>query len=118
VPKNYKRADRMGKLMLETISEIVRQMSENETEFITVNDVKLTDDLLSCRVFYSVLGSDEDKEKAKKFFNKNAKEIRYRLSSSIDLRRTPSLSFDYDFTNERASKIYDILEKIENEQQS
>jgi ribosome-binding factor A len=77
--------------------------------------VKLTDDLLSCRVFYSVFGSEDDKDKAGRILKDNTKEIRHQLALRLNLRRTPSIEFVYDNTNETASKVYDILKKIENE---
>ncbi|MDR3112625.1 MAG: 30S ribosome-binding factor RbfA [Elusimicrobiota bacterium] len=115
MPNPYKRADRVGELILENVSEIVRRLSNLNSGLITVMSVKISDDLLSCRVFYSVLGSHDAKNKAEVFFEENAKEIRHQIAAKLDLRRVPSFTFTYDDTNEKASKIYDILKKIENE---
>ena len=41
--------------------------------------------------------------------------IRYQLAQTVDLRRTPTIDFKYDDSSEKAAKVFEILEKIENE---
>ena len=114
MPNTYKRSDRVGTLIFENVSELVREIKDF-TGLVSVMKVKLTDDLLSARIFYSVLGSDADKENAKKVLKDSVKDIRHQLAQKLNLRRTPTLFFEYDDTNENADKIFDLLKKIENE---
>ena len=114
MPLSYKRSTRVGELIQQTVSEVVREMRDLDSGLVTVMGVKLTDDLLSCRVFYSVFGTEEDKAKAAETLNKNTKEVRHQLAMRLNLRRTPTLVFEYDDTNEHASNVFDILKKIEN----
>jgi ribosome-binding factor A len=88
-------------------------MKDLDAGFVTVIGANLTDDLLNCKIYYSVLGSEEDKKKIAGVLKKGAKQVRYKLALRLDLRRTPTISFVYDDTNERAAKVFDILQKIE-----
>lgn len=112
---SYKRSVRVGELIQQTVSSIVREMKDLDEGVVTVMDVNLTAYLLSCKIYYSVLGSEENKKKADIVLKKNTKEVRHQLALRLNLRRTPAISFIYDNTNEKATKVFDMLEKIEEE---
>lgn len=118
MPSSYKRSTRVGELIQQSISEIIREIRELNVGLVTIMGVKLTDDLQNCRVFYSVFGSEEDKANAEKILKDKTKEIRHELALKLNLRRTPTIVFEYDDTNENASKVFDILKKIEEEKES
>lgn len=113
--KAYKRATRVAQLIQKEVAEILRDIKELNKGLVTVTQVKLTDDLLTCRIFYSVIGSNADKENAKTILNEKLKEIRYQLAQNMDLRRVPTIDFKYDDSSEKAAKVFEILEQIENE---
>ncbi|MDR2399956.1 MAG: 30S ribosome-binding factor RbfA [Endomicrobium sp.] len=113
MPLSYKRSVRVGELIQQVVSEIVRELRDLDSGLVTIMGVKLTDDLLSCRIYYSVFGSKEDK--AQNVLKKNTKEIRHKLAMRLNLRRTPEIIFVYDNTNENAAKVFDLLKKIEKE---
>jgi ribosome-binding factor A len=115
MPLSYKRSIRVGELIQQTVSEIVREIRDLDAGLVTVMGVKLNDDLLSCRIYYSVFGSDEDKKKVGIVLKRNTKEIRHQLATRLNLRRTPEIVFIYDNTNENADKVFSLLKKIEEE---
>ncbi len=112
--KAYKRATRVAELIQKNIAEILRDIKEL-TGLVTVTSVRLTDDLQTCRIFYSVIGTDNDKKNAEKVLNENLKLIRYNLAQNMELRRTPTIDFKYDDSGEKAERIFEILDKIEHE---
>jgi ribosome-binding factor A len=113
----YKRSVRIGELIQQVVSRIVRDILEclDIGCFVTIMGVKLTDDLLSCKIYYSMLGSGKDKKKISEILIKNTKEVRHQLALSLNLRHTPAISFIYDGTTESAARIFGILKKIEEE---
>lgn len=115
MPASYKRSTRVGVLIQHEISSILRDIRDLNAGLVTVTGVKLTEDLLACKVFYSVFGTEEDKSAAERLLKINTKEIRHQLALRLNLRRTPTLEFVYDDSNEKASKVFDILKKIEEE---
>ncbi|MDR3307136.1 MAG: 30S ribosome-binding factor RbfA [Endomicrobium sp.] len=115
MPLSYKRSVRIGELIQQTVSEIVRELKDLDAGLVTITGVKLTDDLLSCRIYYSVFGSDEDKKKSNAGLKKNIKGIRHQLAMRLNLRRTPEIVFVYDDANESADKVFNLLKKIQEE---
>jgi ribosome-binding factor A len=115
MPLSYKRSIRVRELIQQTVSEIVREIRDLDAGLVTVMGVKLSDDLLSCRIYYSVFGSDKDKKKVGIVLKRNTKEIRHQLATRLNLRRTPEIVFIYDDSNENADKVFSLLKKIEEE---
>jgi ribosome-binding factor A len=115
MPLSYKRSVRVSELIQQNVSLIVKKMKDLDVGLVTIMSVSLTDDLLNCKIYYSVLGSEEDKKKIAGVLKKSTKQVRHKLALRLDLRRTPTISFVYDNTNERATKVFDILQKIEEE---
>ena len=75
----------------------------------------MTPDLKFAKVFVSVLGNDEDKEKTKKGLTSAASHIRSLLAKSLNLRNTPELTFFIDDSIEygvnMSKKIDELIEK-------
>jgi len=78
----------------------------------SVLDVEVAHDNSFAKVFYSVFGSDEQKEKTIEIIEKNTSKIRYEIGKRIRLRLTPELRFVYDNSIERGSKVNELIEKI------
>jgi ribosome-binding factor A len=116
MPLPYKRSIRVGELIQHTIPEVIREIEGLGSALVTIMGVKLTDDLLSCKIYYSVFGSYEDRQKADEILKKNTKAIRHQLAMRLNLRRTPIISFVYDSSSESASKVFSILKAIEEEE--
>jgi len=114
--RSYKRADRVAELIQADTVKILRDIKELDKGLLTVTKVKLTDDLQTCRIFYSVIGTDADKKNADTVLNEKLKQIRYQLANTMDLRRVPTIEFVYDDSAEKAEKVFEILEKIKSEE--
>jgi len=110
----YKRSTRVAELILQELSKIILELNKPDLGFVTVTGVKLTDDLLDARVFYSVIGTPEVVERSK-IVLQSIGHLRHELASRVNLRRTPTLFFQYDDTSEKAQKIFELLNKIEQE---
>ncbi|MDR0953341.1 MAG: 30S ribosome-binding factor RbfA [Elusimicrobiota bacterium] len=109
------RIKRLEALFLEEIGAIVSRLiaSGNFSGFITITAVRISKDLGSAKVFYSVFGSDEDRKKAAATLSMLRGEIGAILRRRIHIKRIPSFSFEIDDTPERASKVERIFSKIE-----
>jgi ribosome-binding factor A len=112
----YKRSTRVAELIQRTIADIIRDFKEPGLGFVTVTAVKLTDDLLDARIFYSVIGSPEEVKKSSEILEKSLKAIRHELAFRLNLRKTPELNLKYDDTSEKASRVFELLEKIHREE--
>lgn len=109
------RTKRLETLFLGEISTIVSRMiaSGNFSGFITITGVRISKDLATARVFYSVFGSDADKKNAAQTLAALRGEIGSLLRKRLHIKRIPSFSFQPDDTPEKASRVEKIFSKIE-----
>ena len=107
------RLKRVNNLLQDTLSEILRREVKDPrvAEFATVTEVKTTADLRTARVFVSVLGTDEERNKAMAGLTRAAAFMRARLREKIQLRRIPELIFTPDTSIERGVRISTIIDK-------
>ena len=106
------RNERVRKELMREISEILRKEIRGLEGVVSITDVEVSHDNSFAKVFYSVFGSDEQKEKSVNIINQNVSKIRYEVGRRIRLRLTPELRFIQDNSIERGSRVNEILEKI------
>ncbi|MBR2525912.1 30S ribosome-binding factor RbfA [bacterium] len=106
------RNERVRKELMREISEILRKEIRGLEGVVSITDVEVSHDNSFAKVFYSVFGSEEQKEKSVNIINQNVSKIRYEVGKRIRLRLTPELRFIQDNSIERGSRVNEILEKI------
>jgi ribosome-binding factor A len=84
----------------------------------TITEVRLTPDLRQARVYYSVMGAEDDKKKVADFLQKIKGRLRSLIASRITMRFHPSLEFRLDDTLEYAQRIEDLIEQTHQEQET
>ena len=115
--KNSIKYSRMNGEVQRELSKIIsRDIKDPRIHPMTsVVSVDVTPDLKFAKVFVSVLGNDEDKEKTKKGLTSAASNIRSLLAKSLNLRNTPELTFFIDDSIEygvnMSKKIDELIEK-------
>lgn len=109
-----KRHERLEELFHQQISKIVQNLKDPKLGFVTVTGLHLSPTFREAKVFYSVLGSDEDKEHARETLVSSIYHIRHELGK-LRLRYIPTVEFVYDETPERADRVFQLLGKIEQE---
>lgn len=114
--KTYKRADRVKHLLQQEISTILQQdVKDPRVNFVTVTNVKLTDDLREARIFISTLGSDDERKRLLDGLQRATPFIRGELGRRLRLKYTPSLTFTVDESWEKQERILDLLDVIHQE---
>ncbi len=80
-----------------------------------VNRVKVTPDLRTATVYYTIMGK-ESREKLKSAFEEETKRIRFRLAKAIShIKFMPEIKFVYDDHAEEALRIEKLLDTISQE---
>ena len=111
-----KRANRVAMLIKQELADVLtRRLRDPRVGFVTVTDVQVSDDLKYARVFYSVMGTDIQKEETAKGLEKACGYLRRDLGATLKLRFTPHLSFEFDSSLDEGLKIDTILKKIHDE---
>jgi ribosome-binding factor A len=88
---------------------ITTELKDPRIGFVTVTDVDTTPDLRAARVYVSVLGSDEERESSLEGLRSSHGFLQGKIASAMRMKRTPTLTFEYDDSAERGARISRLL---------
>jgi ribosome-binding factor A len=107
-----RRPVRVGEMIRMEISQLlVRELKDPRIGLTTVTEVKMSPDLKQARVYVSVLGGAEERQKTLAGLNSAASHIRHAIGERLRLRNTPELTFCYDQSIEYGAKIEELILK-------
>ncbi|MFA5114501.1 MAG: 30S ribosome-binding factor RbfA [Candidatus Omnitrophota bacterium] len=107
------RAEKVAHNLKKEISSILHdELNDPRLGFITITRVDLTPDLRYARIFYSVLGGDEEYVRTREALDSALGFIRRMIGQRIRLRFTPELVFKEDRSSEYSIKIEEVLNEI------
>lgn len=107
------RQNKLNQLLKKEISNIIHnELNDPRLGFITITRVELTQDLRYAKVFFSVLGKDQDYERTKKALDSALGFIRRLIAQRIRLRFTPEIAFKEDRSAEYTLKVQEMLDQI------
>lgn len=109
------KTERIGSQLVKEISYILAtEIKDQDIKFVTVTDVKVTNDLSFAKVYVTIF--DEKRRKETMEALKGASGfIRKTLADRIEIRHIPELEFIYDESIEYGNKIEHIIEHIHKE---
>src|ERR1700761_1091729 len=99
-------SERIAKISAEMLE---RRIKDPRLGFVTVTEARLTPDLREAKVFYTVLGSAEEREETAAALRSATGVIRSEIGRLIGLRHTPTLEFIADALPENAQRIDDLV---------
>ncbi|MEK7390116.1 MAG: 30S ribosome-binding factor RbfA [Elusimicrobiota bacterium] len=112
----YDRNERLKELYKEILSTLLREVKDpGLSGFLTVTDTELSPDRKTLRVYYSVLGTDVQRQSSSRALERAAPYLRELLKKKVTVKTVPQLLFTYDETPKKASRIDELLNKIEKE---
>lgn len=109
-PRNAKLADQIRTIMA---SAIDRRVKDPRKGFVTVTDVRVTGDNREATVFYTVLGSDQERAETQAALESATGMLRSHLGQELGIKFTPSLTFVLDATPSSAAHIEDLLARVQ-----
>lgn len=112
---DYKRADRVGDLIRTELADILLRKIKDPRAgagFVTITDVKVSDDLKHARVLVSIYGDEDARKETLKGLMSAKHFIRAELGKRLKMRSTPELSFYFDESIERGADMLDKLRKL------
>jgi ribosome-binding factor A len=109
-----RRIERVSSLMRHEISELLQREVKDPrlSKFVAVTEVSTSPDLRYAKVFVSCLGSEEEKKEMLKGLEAAANFLRNQLAKRLRLRRIPELSFHWDDSIERGSRLLQLIDEL------
>ncbi|MEO5569021.1 MAG: 30S ribosome-binding factor RbfA [Gemmatimonadaceae bacterium] len=109
-----RRPDRLAEAIREEVARFLNEKVKDPriTGMVTVTAVEVTRDLRTAKVFVSLLGADENRDKVFEGLDSLAGHLRARLGKSLGLRSAPEIFFRHDESVARAARIETLLAQI------
>ena len=101
-----KLADRIKVIVAQTLDTRIK---DPRMGFITITDVRLTPDLRDASVFYTVLGTQEERESTAAALASSKGMLRTEVGKGTGVKFTPSLEFVLDAIPENAAHVAQLL---------
>jgi len=102
---------RVDGVMREVIGATIgAELQDPRIGFVTVTAVETSPDLRSAQVHVSVLGTDEEKDATMEGLRAAHGVIQKAISTQLRMKRTPSLTFVYDDSIERADRLTRMMD--------
>ena len=108
-----KRSLRVGDLILREIAFLLlEKVKDPRVQGVTLTGIHLSDDLKRAKIFYSVVGDQQQIEKARAGLNSAKGFIKREIGIRMELRYVPEISFAHDPSLEGGSHMERVFEKI------
>ena len=107
------RQQRISSLLKTEISSLlIKKINDDRIGFISIIDIKLSKDLAHAWVYYSQIGSNEEKELTKKGLASATKFIHAELSKMIRYMSIPKIHFRFDESIEKGTNLIKKIDDI------
>jgi ribosome-binding factor A len=106
VARARKLAERIKVLVAEALERAVK---DPDLGFVTITAVRVTPDLQSATIFYTVFGTPEEKKISGEVIERNRGLIRREVGRGLSIRLTPTIEFITDEVPEIAAHLNDLL---------
>ena len=113
------RASRVAEELRKVIAQILMEdlSSDPRMGFITITHIEVSDDLRMGRIYYSVLGSEEQKSSTEEALTEELGMIRRLVAQRLDMRYAMEIRFEHDPSIDQSFRIDDILRKIKDKKE-
>lgn len=110
----YKRADRVGDLILKEVSDMILkgEIKDPRVRSATLTGIKVTDDLSIAWIYFTVMTKEVGKEETLAGLQSASGFIKRGLWRRLKIRRVPELRFEFDTVLEEGYRIDDILKEV------
>ncbi|MEW5946286.1 MAG: 30S ribosome-binding factor RbfA [bacterium] len=112
-----RRLKRVSTLLMGEISDLIRrEVKDPRVGFATVTDVTVAPDLSTARVYVSVLGDTETRDRTVASLNNAASFLHRRIRERVVMKKIPALHFFPDDSIERGVRVCALLDRLKEEE--
>ena len=110
----HSRPERVGQEIQAAIGQILArgELRDPRIGFITITGVKVSPDLRVARVFYSMLGTEKEREDTQKGLEAAKGYVRREVTATVNLRVSPEIFFSFDESVGEGDKIDRLLREV------
>ena len=109
----HKRSHRVAQLIQEELGRLlVEGLKDPRVGFVTVTEVRVSDDLRTACAYVSIFGTTEVRQTSLTGLRAAAGFLKRELGHRLQLRYTPHLTFAHDATLDHAQRVDDLLNAV------
>jgi ribosome-binding factor A len=109
----FKRSEKVSEAIHEMVSALlVKGLKDPRIGFVTITGVKVTDDLHLATIYFTVVGTDEEKKATEQGLNSAKGYMRKEMGKNLRMRYVPDLIFKYDSSLDYGNRIDSLLRQI------
>ncbi|MGV3243820.1 30S ribosome-binding factor RbfA [Staphylococcus sp. 11261D007BR] len=110
---NNMRAERVGEQMKQELMDVINnKLKDPRVGFLTITDVRPTNDLSLAKVYFTVLGDEQEREDSLKGLEKAKGFLKTEIAHRMRLRTVPDLEFEYDESIEYGNRIEQLIQGL------
>lgn len=109
------RMRKVNELIREVVAESVRDLKDPRVGFVTITGAETSPDLHHAVVFYSAMGSEEEKASTAAGLESAIPHIQRQIGSQVRMRNTPKLEFRIDPSIDEGIRISEKLRQMQTE---
>jgi ribosome-binding factor A len=103
---------RVAEAIKEEVGELLlHHLKDPRISFASVTEVDVSGDLRLATIYFSVLGSDEEKKKTLQGLESSKGRIRYAIGQRLQLRNTPEIEIQLDDSIARGARILELIKQ-------
>jgi ribosome-binding factor A len=106
------RMRRVNESLRQVLSEALLELKDPRIGFVTVTGVDTAPDLRQAKVYVSVLGSEKKRSASMASLDRAHGVLQSRISRELRLKRTPTLTFEYDHTVEHGVRMSKLIDEL------
>ena len=111
------RTVRLGEQIRQDLADLlVREVRDPGIGFVTITRVRVTEDLLQARAFYTTLGDPAAAQKTARALERAVPFLRRAIGQRLRLRRVPELTFAVDEAVGHQARVEELLEQIKRDE--
>ena len=103
---------RVNESVRAVVADTVRELKDPRIGMVTVTSVRVTPDLKEATVYVSVLGSEKKRRATLTGLQSAHGVLQARINEQLNLRRTPTLTFQYDDSVERGVRMSALIDEL------
>ena len=109
------RMRKVNELVREVVADAVTDLKDPRIGFVTITGAETSPDLRHAVVYYSVMGTDEEKADTADALARATPRIQSAIGTETRLRYTPKLTFEVDPSIDQGIRISQILTELAEE---
>lgn len=112
--REFKRADRVADAVQRALAQVIpREIRDPRLGLVNINSVDVSRDLANARVFFTLIGQDDNEQSkiSADILNKAASYLRSLIGKEMTMRSVPILRFHFDVSSIRGQELSSLIDQ-------